>query len=80
VPNVAVPNDPGAFIRVAEGGEILQRIDLDEGGGFACALGGSAERTLFMLEANSSNPTHIEGPGNGRIRMLNVDVPRAGWP
>jgi sugar lactone lactonase YvrE len=77
---VAVPTTPGAFLRVAEGGEVLQRIELEEGGGFACMLGGPAGRTLFMLEALSSNPAEIEGPGNGRIRVLDVDVPRAGWP
>lgn len=77
---VAVPTNPGAFIRVAKGGEVRQRIDLDDWGGFACALGGPEERTLFMLEARSSDPAEIAGPGNGRIRALEVDAPRAGWP
>lgn len=77
---VAVPTQPGAFLRVAEGGEIKQRIDLQDRGGFACMLGGPNGTTLFMLEATSSNPADIAGPGNGRIRIVEVDVPRAGLP
>ena len=77
---VAVPTNSGAFIRVAEGGEVKRRIELEEHGGFACMLGGAEGTTLFMLEAQSSNPAEIDGPGNGRIRMLEVEAPRAGWP
>ncbi len=40
----------GAFVRVAEGGAILDRIELDRPG-FSCALGGPDGRTLFMLTA-----------------------------
>lgn len=77
---VAVPTQPGAFIRVAEGGEIKQRIDLEDRGGYACMLGGPSGTTLFLLEARDSNPANIAGRGNGRIRILEVDVPRAGLP
>jgi sugar lactone lactonase YvrE len=41
-----VPNKCG--VRVREGGEVLQKIDLDRGC-FACMLGGVDRRTLFML-------------------------------
>ena len=34
--------------RVAEGGELLETIELDRGC-FACALGGEDGRTLFMV-------------------------------
>ena len=77
---VAAPGNPGGFVRVAEGGEVRQRIDLTERGGFACMLGGPDRRTLFMLEAFASNPDRIRGAGNGRIRTVRVDVPGAGWP
>ncbi len=77
---VAAPGNPGAFVRVAEGGEVRQRIDLAERGGFACMLGGPDRRTLFMVEAFASNPDRIKGPGNGRIRTVRVEVPGAGWP
>ena len=37
-------------VRVREGGEVLQTIELDRGC-FACALGGADGRTLFMMAA-----------------------------
>ncbi|MDP6452535.1 MAG: SMP-30/gluconolactonase/LRE family protein [SAR202 cluster bacterium] len=77
---VAAPRAPGAFVRVAEGGEVRDRIDLEDRGGFACMLGGPERRTLFMLEAFGSNPDQIEGPGNGQIRTVEVEVPGVGWP
>lgn len=77
---VAVPIRPGGFLRVAEGGQVQERIDLTDRGGFACMLGGLDRRTLFMLEAFDSNPATIKGPGNGRIRIVEVDVAGAGLP
>src|SRR5216683_480555 len=43
-----VPNK--RCVRVREGGEILQTIDLDRGC-FACKLGGAGGGTLFMMAA-----------------------------
>src|SRR5215831_15768657 len=43
-----VPNK--RCVRVREGGEVLQTIDLDRGC-FACALGGVHKRTLFLVAA-----------------------------
>jgi sugar lactone lactonase YvrE len=37
-------------VRVREGGEVLQRINLDRGC-FACVLGGMGNRTLFLIAA-----------------------------
>src|SRR5207248_3089029 len=37
-------------VRVREGGEVLQTVDLDLGC-FVCALGGPLNRTLFMMTA-----------------------------
>ena len=75
---MAVPRRPGGFIRVAEGGVVKGRIELTDRGGFACMLGGPDRRTLFTLEALQSAPD--SKPGNGRIRMAEVDVPGTGWP
>ena len=77
---VAVPRDPGKFIRVAEGGAILDEVDAGGLMGIACALGGPDGRTLFLLESRTTDPAKITGPDNGRIRMVEVEVPRAGWP
>ncbi len=76
---VAVPLSPGAFLRVREGGEIVERIDLPDSGGFACMLGGEDGCSLFLLEASHSTPGAIER-GNARIRVARVSAPHAGWP
>lgn len=77
---VAVPANPGAFIRVAEGGAIKDRIDVEDRGAYACALGGPQRRTLLMLEAVTATPADIRGRGNGRLRTVEVGVPGAGLP
>jgi sugar lactone lactonase YvrE len=73
-----VPNK--RCVRVREGGEVLQSIDLDRGA-FACMLGGVDGRTLFMLAAQWRGMEHIhEGDRTGVVYALDVDVPGAGWP
>jgi sugar lactone lactonase YvrE len=71
-----VPNR--SCVRVAEGGAVLQRIELDRGG-FACVLGGT---TLFLTAAEWRGMTDAEmvTPGSGQVLAVTVDVPGAGWP
>jgi sugar lactone lactonase YvrE len=74
-------------LRVAEGGEVLDRIPLDQSG-FACALGGPDGRTLFMLTADwhmdedfMDNLNRLTtGPHTGHVLTTTVSVPSAGWP
>jgi sugar lactone lactonase YvrE len=74
-------------IRVADGGEVLDRIPLDQSG-FACALGGSDGRTLFMLTADwhmdedfMDNLQRLTtGPRTGKVHSATVSAPAAGWP
>ena len=77
---VSIPMRPGRFIRVAEGGAVHDQFDVDGRLAIACMLGGADRRTLFMIEASESDAARIEGPGNGRIRAAEVDVPGAGFP
>ncbi len=76
----AVPRPPGRFVRVAEGGEVKEQIFADDRNGFACMLGGPDRRTLFLLEAFSGRLHQIKGPGNARIRAVQVEVEGVGWP
>jgi sugar lactone lactonase YvrE len=76
---VASPAAPGGFVRVAEGGEVRDRIDLPDRFGYACMLGGPDRRTLYLLEAFQVQPAACV-PGNGRVRAVEVEVPGAGWP
>ncbi len=76
---VAVPTNPGALVRVAAGGEVLERIPVSEMGVYACMLGGAERKTLFSLEAPTSNPQPGD-PRLGRIRAFDVEVGGAGMP
>jgi sugar lactone lactonase YvrE len=66
-------------VRVAEGGEILERIPV-ETQAFACMLGGESGRTLFVCTAKDSDPEECRKAVAGRIETFEVDVPRAGLP
>jgi sugar lactone lactonase YvrE len=73
-----VPNK--RCVRVREGGQVLQRIDLDRGC-FACMLGGSDKRTLFMVAAEWGGSTDTVGAvRTGQVLAAEVSVPGAGWP
>ena len=73
-----VPNK--RCVRVREGGEVLQRVDLDLGC-FACMLGGVDRRTLFMVvrEWRGLEST-ADRARTGQIRTLRAPAPHAGWP
>jgi sugar lactone lactonase YvrE len=65
-------------VRVAEGGQVLQTVDLGRGG-FACVLGGSERRTLYAV-TNEWGPQGPVGDHNSSVVALEVDVPGAGHP
>jgi sugar lactone lactonase YvrE len=69
-----VPNK--RCVRVAEGGEVLQTIELDRGC-FACALGGADRRTLFMMATEWNGPENMfSEPRTGQV--LTTEAPAAG--
>jgi sugar lactone lactonase YvrE len=73
-----VPNQ--RCVRVREGGEVLQTIDLDRGC-FACALGGADKRTLFMMATEwRGSESMASGARTGQALMVDAPAPGAGWP
>jgi sugar lactone lactonase YvrE len=66
-------------VRVREGGEVTHRIPTPMPT-FACALGGTDGRTLFILCAPTSRPDDVAGRAAGAIYTTTVDVPHAGLP
>jgi sugar lactone lactonase YvrE len=69
-------------VRVREGGEVLQTIDLDRSP-FACMLGGPDGRTLFMLAAEWRGFEKVDealAARTGQVLTVRVAVARAGWP
>jgi sugar lactone lactonase YvrE len=66
-------------LRVHAGGKISHRIKI-ETRAFACMLGGSDRRTLFILTAATHHPNETQSRASGRIEFAAVDVPGAGLP
>jgi sugar lactone lactonase YvrE len=73
-----VPNK--RCVRVREGGEVLQRIELDRGC-FACMLGGAEGMTLFMVAREWDGPASMsDGARTGQLLAAEAPAPGAGWP
>lgn len=74
--------DSGVCLRVREGGEIIDRIELDRSC-YACMLGGEDGRTLFMVVAKWFGPDRMDEliqAKTGQILTARVAAPHAGWP
>jgi sugar lactone lactonase YvrE len=75
-----VPNK--CCVRVSEGGQVLQRVDLDRGC-FACMLGGVDRKTLFLI-ANEwrgmDKLAEVARARTGQILTVAAPAPAAGWP
>jgi sugar lactone lactonase YvrE len=73
-----VPNK--RCVRVREGGEVLQTIELDRGC-FACMLGGVDDRTLFMVATEWTGTANMaSGPRTGQVLTIDAPASGAGWP
>ncbi len=66
-------------IRVAEGGAVLAEVTTSQPC-YACMLGGTDGRTLFMLTAESSLPAIASARRTGRIETCEAPAARAGRP
>jgi len=67
-----VPNE--CCVRVREGGEVLQTIELDRGC-FACMLGGEDGRTLYMVAADMTSEART-----GQVLTVGAPAAGVGWP
>lgn len=63
------------FVRVAEGGEILDVVSTPGRWAVAPALGGQDGRTLYCLTARTSLLDFSRGQGEGSVESVRVDVP-----
>ena len=67
-------------VRVREGGEVLQTIDLDRGC-FACMLVGVDNRTLFLMANAWGGPANTaDAVRTGQVLTVEAPAPRVGWP
>ena len=73
-----VPNQ--RCVRVREGGEVLQTIELDRGC-FACMLGGASRNTLYLLANEwSDSENTADGTPMGQVLTVAAPAPGVGWP
>jgi len=72
-----VPNK--RCVRVQEGGQVLQTIELDRGC-FACMLGGDDGRSLFLITREWHGTDVSKGAGTGQVLIARAPAPHAGRP
>jgi sugar lactone lactonase YvrE len=73
-----VPNK--RCVRVREGGDVLQTINLDRGC-FACMLGGADKRTLFLVANRWDGPEGMaDEERTGQVLTVEAPAPGVGWP
>jgi len=73
-----VPNK--RCVRLREGGEVLQTVNVDRGC-FACMLGGADKRTLFILAAEWHGfEKMMDGLGTGQVHTVKAPAAGVGWP
>jgi len=69
-------------VRVREGGEVLQRVNLDRGC-FACMLGGEDKSTLFIIATEwrgMANIAQVARERTGQVLSIEAPAPGVGWP
>jgi sugar lactone lactonase YvrE len=76
---LANPEGKFAALRVREGGEIVERIELDTQC-YAVMLGGPERRHLFICGSDSHDPAEIARNPSATLRVVEVAVPGAGVP
>ena len=70
----------GAYLRVLEGGEVTDRVQVPGRRAVACQLGGSDGRTLFCLTCEATWEEICAGRARSRVETARVEVPGAGSP
>jgi sugar lactone lactonase YvrE len=65
----------GEFVRVAEGGEILDVVEVSGRWAVTVALGGQHGDTLFCATAHTTLEEYHAGRASAAIEKLRVDVP-----
>jgi sugar lactone lactonase YvrE len=79
--------DENVVGRVREGGEVLERVEIDRSP-FACMLGGPDGQTLFVMaqewrvaDTPDDNIARLtRGPRTGQVLTAAAPAPGAGWP
>jgi sugar lactone lactonase YvrE len=70
----------GRVLRIQEGGKVVDEVKGTNVGMYACMLGGTDRRTLYLCTAASHVPDETRAARQGRIEAIDVDTPGAGLP
>ena len=76
---VASPETQPTVLRVREGGEIVESIEMDTPA-YAVMLGGPERRHLLISASHTHNPVEIATAPSATLRVVEVEVPGAGRP
>jgi sugar lactone lactonase YvrE len=76
---LANPGGQFAALRVREGREIVERVELDTQC-YAVMLGGPERGSLFICGSDSHDPAEIARNPSATLRVVEVEVPGAGLP
>jgi sugar lactone lactonase YvrE len=68
------------FERITGRGVVTDRIDMGDRVAIACAFGGPARRTLFLLSSTDAYPQRLVGTRLSQLDAVTVDTPGAGLP
>ena len=68
------------FLRVRDGGEVAERIEVGDRIAIACMLGGPDRKTLYALTAGTMKLHEARAERSARIEAIGVDVGGVGWP
>jgi sugar lactone lactonase YvrE len=83
---VWVSSHTGEYVRVAAGGRIVERVPVPGARpgrrAVACMLGGADRRELYLCSVDDLSVADLVRGGltTGRLDVVTVDVPGAGWP
>ncbi len=75
----ANPEGSNSVVRVCEGGEVTDRIQVDTHA-YAVMLGGPERKHLFICTSASHDPAEIHRSPSASFRVMEVEVPGAGTP
>jgi sugar lactone lactonase YvrE len=76
---MASPETQPTVLRVREGGQIVDRIEMDTPA-YAVMLGGPERRHLLISASHTHNPVEIATTPSATLRVVEVEVPGAGRP
>lgn len=68
------------FIRVREGGEIVDTVNAAGGWALAPCLGGDDARTLYLCSSRTNNARYLAGDAEGYLAAVTVEIPGVARP